>query len=144
MCKKVENLVNDELKNSCESVVVISNKQFRRKMQNDIGELVGICTQESTNIANIAMNVVSAKHAGDVANASKILLNPCRPLVAASIGISLVFLGIDVVKLIETTSEMNDKGSKSPFSDRIRAIAYDLDSNIKDFEFILKCMLLKN
>ena len=144
MCKKIENLVNDELKKSNESVVLVSNKQFRRKMQNDIGELVGVCAQESMNIANIALNVVSAKHAGDIANASKILLNPCRPLVAASIGISVVFLGIDIVKLIETTSELEENAGKSPFSDRIRAIAHDLDSNIADFEFILKCMLLKD
>lgn len=135
ICKEAEKLINEEMSNTGEFIQIFSSTHFRRQMENGIGGLIAKFGQESINIANLLSHAISAQSMGQVANA-KFLLNPSHTLHYMGVGMSLLFVGLEFIRLVETSLELME-GTKCSFSDRIRTLAYDLDQNLHDFEDLI-------
>lgn len=129
ICKEAEKILNEDRTQSDGIVELISSSHFRKQMEYGIGSLVGKFGQESLNLANLMSSAISARQSGDTLNASKILLSQSQTIRYLGLSLHLLFLGLEVVRLIELTIEIRDF-PRCAYSESIRSILSEFDFNL--------------
>jgi hypothetical protein len=137
ICKEAENLIRKEVTEARSTLKLMSKSNFRRKMESHFSSLIGKCAQESMNITSLVSNVNAAKQAGDIANASKILLNQSKSFKIFGVGMLFFFLAFDLVELVETLIEMKEEPC-SPFSEQIKTIYRSLEAEFNVIEYLIE------
>jgi hypothetical protein len=135
LCKIAEEVINQELKKEQDDFIkLVSSTEFRRQMENGVGTFMGKLAQEGINIASISTAVRSA---GWLPNASQILVHSSRTFQMLGIGLSSIFIGIELVRLVETCIELQEQ-PKSAHSGMIRDFAIDLEISMVELDLFLQ------
>lgn len=118
--KEVEKLMNLRL---------VSHSDFRRQMESGWSALIVKLAQESLNMANLITNARLASHRG-IHIASCVLLSPNPTLQMCSIGLSLIFLGLDIMRVVEASLELKENYQSSRQSEAIRSTVEHMEREL--------------